>query len=633
MILALGLLSGIHAYSQNIPKFGIADRVELEMKECSFEKEAAAMNLLDITEVELEVFETARIITEKRIRIKIFNEEGFKAASIKIPYFSQKRSTKIKDFDAFIYNLDEKGNIITEKLEKKDLFKESLGEKVKSITFTFPHVKKGSVIEYRYTKIEKNEVRLDPWVVQDIIPTAYASSTVTIPNRAYLRTKTFGFDSIPFTPSILNANSNYPKHRRYYKKENIHSFKAEPFMSSQTDNLLRMVYEVLPDLFLLKDPKYAWKSIGHRLMISAYFGKHIKAEIPGTNAIIDSAKKIPSTSGKIEFIYESVRKQIPEVLGQHFVSEDVAEAWKEKNGTTADVNLILLNLLRKAGVSSHPLLVSTRENGMVSMEFPSLSQINSVDVIALDSNRVYILDASQKQSYQIPPANILNRNVYMLDSADMKWIYIEDPRHLQKSAVKINAQLNENGLVKGEAVYRMFDYSREQALDTSDVGEKEKLFASKQVGVKILSVKNENIGLLHEPVIQKMNFEYEPGTAGNFYYFNPQFLGNQDKNPFLQKERQTDIDFGSNQKISMELIVSLPKGFSIEHLPKNVLMRSSDTTISYSRMIFSDESTIVYRQDFEIRRPFFFREEYKAVHEFFEKMFAYLQEELVFKKN
>jgi hypothetical protein len=35
------------------------------------------------------------------------------------------------------------------------------------INFTFPNVRPGSVVEFRYTKIEKNIIDIDPWIAQE----------------------------------------------------------------------------------------------------------------------------------------------------------------------------------------------------------------------------------------------------------------------------------------------------------------------------------------------------------------------------------------------------------------------------------------------------------------------------------
>src|SRR5678816_2360212 len=96
------------AFSQKtVPEFGKIDVAELKMKSCSFEPGASALNLFDVQEVEFKTNDyVSRLVTERRVRIKIFNESGYKYAAIKIPYFSKKGVTKIKDLSGIVYNLD-----------------------------------------------------------------------------------------------------------------------------------------------------------------------------------------------------------------------------------------------------------------------------------------------------------------------------------------------------------------------------------------------------------------------------------------------------------------------------------------------------------------------------------------------
>jgi len=108
----------------NIPEFGKVDISELTMKECPFEKNADAMNLVQTAKVDFDTRVGGAVpetTLEYRYRIKIFNERGFSSANIKIPYFSESKSSKVTDIEGYIYNLDTDGNIVIEKLEKKDL--------------------------------------------------------------------------------------------------------------------------------------------------------------------------------------------------------------------------------------------------------------------------------------------------------------------------------------------------------------------------------------------------------------------------------------------------------------------------------------------------------------------------------
>ena len=157
-ILFTVLLLSTSSFSQKIlPEFGKIDAADLQLKSCSFEPDASAMKIFDIQNIEFNLGDyDAKLVTERRVRIKVFNQTGYKYASIRIPYFKKSGYSKIKDLDGIIYNLDSTGKIIIQKLEKKDFFKEKAEENIRVLNFTFPNLKPGSVIEFRYKKVENN---------------------------------------------------------------------------------------------------------------------------------------------------------------------------------------------------------------------------------------------------------------------------------------------------------------------------------------------------------------------------------------------------------------------------------------------------------------------------------------------
>jgi len=190
-------------------------------------------------------------------------------------------------------------------------------------------------------------------------------------------------------------------------------------MSSYKDNLLRVAFLFIPQSNLFTDaftsPQTIWNFTGNILLRASYFGEQIKKQIPGTESLIDSAKKISSVAARINFIYETVKKHAPAKPEQTRHADDIVEAWNEKTGNTAELNLILLNLLQKANVQCYPLLVSTREHGKVNTDFPSAGQLNGVDALALDSTTAYVMDPSIKfQSFRNPPFNVMNRKAFAL---------------------------------------------------------------------------------------------------------------------------------------------------------------------------------------------------------------------------
>src|SRR5262249_13189226 len=160
-----------------------------------------------------------------------------------------------------------------------------------------------------------------------------------------------------------------------------------------------------------------------------------------------SAKKCRTATESIAVIYSAVKKRVPALVEQTLEAGDIIDAWIDSSGNSTEINLILLNLLQKANVASFPLLVSTREHGIIDTAFASLGQFNGLDVVAVDHGKVYIMDASLKnQSFRIPPMNIINRKAYLVIPTQMNWVMIADERPLLKQNTGIFAAMNDSGI-------------------------------------------------------------------------------------------------------------------------------------------------------------------------------------------
>jgi hypothetical protein len=637
-VLGFFLLPFLVAAQKSVPDFGKVDKADLQLKSCSFDPGAHAMRFFDVSEITFEVNSYGtRLETEHRVRIKIFDEKGFKHASIQIPYYSVKRSTKIKDLQGLVHNLDASGNIVTTKLEKDDFFKEKATKNIGLINFTFSNLKPGSVVEFRYRKIERDMIQVDPWVPQETIPTAYASLVMTVPGNVRVRDKITGADTLQRTTENIKKGAGSMRYT--YFREDIPAFEPEPFMSSSKDNLLKAVFMLMPASSLawevLDGPEGRWRTVGTSLMISERFGGQIKKSIPGTESLIDSAKKINNTSERIAFLYNAVKKRLPNKAEQTLYCGDLEEAWKEGDGNTAEINLILLNLLRKANVSAYPLLVSTRENGQVDMKFPSVGQLNGVDVLAMDTQRVYVLDASLKfQSSENYPMNILFRDAFLLEDGNYRWVSISDEKPLVKQSMHIVARLKEDGQLEGTAYAKFYDYAKSFVLDsTTKEDDEDKFFDKMPQGLTIKSTKSEDADSIFKPLSQTIDFSFEPQQSNEFYFINPLLLSGKKDNPFKSERRNTHIDMLCNQELSFSLQLELPSSFAVENLPKSIIVRAPDSSFYFKRMASTSNDMVFLQQVFEIKTPIFHRDDYPGIKEFFERAFALMQEEIVFKKK
>lgn len=639
------IISAISLHGQKtLPAFGQPIREELDMKTCSFDPSANAMKLLDYQEKEIIVDYGFKIKSVRRVKIKIFNEKGFQHASIKIPYISRIKGTKITDITAYIHYLDPLGNIISEKVEKKQIFRDKQDDIVKKISFTFPNVKAGCVIEYRYEKTEKNSLHLEPWIFQDMIPTQISGFQLKMPSAIHLDYRLMGIDSVKQNYKLEGGGTFYaPSVVRDFFLHAVPAFKPEPMMSSLADNLKRVEFAIQPsslgmaEIFMGDD---RWKLYAIVLNNMASFGKQFNKPIPGTESVIDTAKKLSGREEKINYIYQQVKKQVKWDEMQTFYPGLLADAWKERTGNSADINLLLLNLLRQSGIPCSPVLVSTRENGRVDENFFTLSQFNGVDILIKDSLKTYILDGTQKyQSYETPPANILNRYVLNVDTAHVNWLFVSDSRPLLKTILYVNAELKEDGRMNGNANITFYDHSKVQRILESnktkeEEREEEKEFIKKdftELKIDSLVVSDKENEL--EPLKESFVFTHEPASSGEFIFLDPFFLSSFRKNPFTDSSRSSTLDFSSRQYLLTSIAISIPPNYQVDFQPKNVKLRMADSSIIFTRSIRVVDNNIYFTNIMEVLYPLFDPEEYPAIRDFFTRMYAMVAEQIILKKK
>lgn len=639
------MTSAISLYGQSqLPPFGQPILQELEMKTCSIDPGADAMKLLDYQEKEIIIDFGFKIKTLRRVKIKIFNPRGFQHANIAIPYISRIKGTKLSDINAYIHYQDAAGRVTTEKVEKNQIFRNNQDNAFKKISFTFPNLKAGCVIEYQYEQTEKNSLHLDPWLFQDIIPTQLSLFKLTIPYNIRVENRLMGVDSINVNTKEVGGGAFYaPSLAREYALHHVPAFKSEKMMTSVADNLQRVEFSVqanLPDSELLINGESRWHRYARLLINSEEFGKQLNKTIPGTEAVIDSARKMKSREAKINYLCQQVKKQVKWDEMQTFYPGSLTDAWKEKIGNSAEINLILLNLLRQSGIASFPVLISTRENGRADESFFSLSQFNGVDILIKDSSKTYLLDGTQQfQSYQIPPANILNRYVLSLDTSNVNWFLVTDSRPLLKTILYINAALSEDGRINGSANISYFDHSKVQKLLESDktkVEEKaeEKEFIKKdftelKIDSLVVSDKDDELA----PLMESFVFTHEPSSSGDFIFLDPFFLSSFRKNPFTDSARRFSIDFNSRQYLLTSMSITLPASYQIDFQPKNVKLRMADSSIIFTRTIRVVDNTIYFTNITEVMEPLFDPEQYPAIRDFFTRMYTMVAEQIVLKKK
>src|SRR4030095_2948795 len=298
---------------------------------------------------------------EFRSRVKIFKESGFKHADIKIRYYSSDTYEKLIDVDAVTYNLDASGKIVETKVDKKSFFRQKLDAKWSVVSFTFPEVKPGSILEYRYTIVREAIADIDPWQFQDEIPTRVSALRISFPE--YFVFTTQKMISIPMeekkeelrqTIAVQGQSLAYRADEYYYKMKNIPSLKDEPYMGAARDYVQRVEFQlsqlVYPN-YPIENVRSSWPDLAKSLLDADYFGVQMTKNIAVPDDYKRAVASAKSDKEKMLTIFKYVQKTM-EFNGRYtFFCENAKSAWDKKSGSVGEINIILLNLLKDAGLT------------------------------------------------------------------------------------------------------------------------------------------------------------------------------------------------------------------------------------------------------------------------------------------
>ncbi len=615
--------------------FGQVDKDDLLLKDCDFESKAEAMVLFDMGEFYCDI-RPLTTSNERHIRIKIFNAKGFDRANVHIPYYSNNNDQTVNGITAQTYNLDADGNVVITKLDKKTIFNKRIDKRYSEVAFTLPEVKAGCVIEYKYSIYGSQN---SSWYFQKSIPVLFSQYKVNFPRE--LEMQCMPYCILPYK-SFRDNKGN--KDIQTFTMENIPSLKDEAYISCDEDYLQRvdakMVAVDFPG-FPRQNLTKTWPNIIRDLMEDVDFGLQLKRNIPRTEDLDLLLKDIKSPYQKMTTIHEYVRNNMKWTEYDNiWALEGVKSAWKDKKGTSGEINLILVNLLKDAGLKAHPVLISTRKHGRINAFNPTTRQFNKVMAyVEIDSN-VYVLDATE----MLTPARLIPQDaiaseglvIEKPETFEWGWKTLWDNSQVYENTILILAEVDSSGVMKGDATVTSYDHARVERSRKLNEGKEpfmKTFYTSANPDLKIDSVNFDNEKKDSLPLIQRVSFTESLNSSGDYKYFTANMFSGLEKNQFLADNRFSDIFFGYNQKIIIIGNFMIPDNYSFEGLPKNTKMMLPDSSLVFTRLSAINDQTLSTRITLDFKKPIYSVADYDYFKEFYKKMFNFLNEQFVIKKK
>jgi hypothetical protein len=297
----------------------------------------------------------------------------------------------------------------------------------------------------------------------------------------------------------------------------------------------------------------------------------------------------------------------------------------------------LINLLNEAGIAAMPILLSTRDHGLVTPAYPSVNQFNTVMAYIVLGNKTFVLDATDKAiNHKLIPEKVANTSGFILEGESGRWKDILSGKSKYKLMAAVQGEIDETGNMKANAMVNCYEYARAQRAKewiTDKQKFKEDYFIKPYAGLQIEEITINNVNADSLPLEQKIKFSALLNSSGEYRYFSVNYFSDLEKNPFVAEARVSDIDFGVSQEYILFGNYTIPLGFVFDGVPENVTMTTPAGDIVFTRTTNVEANLLNVRITIEFKNTFYAADSYPDFREFYKKLMDKLNEQVVIKKK
>jgi hypothetical protein len=619
--------------SAQFSDFGSVSANEMDMKACTFDAEASAVVLLD--EGYSDYTDEHGLMTYYHKRIKILKEDGIKYGEVKFTYYSDDDFESVDNIEAISINTDENGRRRDIAVENKSIYTKRVSKYRTEISFAFPNVKAGTILEYKYRINAKHYGGLRDWYFQSEIPVVKSSYRLkVVPGHeiSYL---------VQYNPDYkVNVNRALNDQSTKFEMYNIPALTDEPFMDAREDYIQKVIFQTTKYTGSVGVLKYmtTWKEVNRELYSRSDFGRQLKIKIDECQDFINTSLNGKTEVEKIQMIHHYVAGNLA-WDGTNSLTADggIKNLWKKKTGNSAEINLLLVNLLREAGLQAYPMLVSERGHGRVNKDQPFISQFNNVYAAVFVGNKKYYLDATDKLTpCLITPYSILNSTAFIADNDAGGLTDIQENDVRYSDNVTISATLNESGELSGKVNVESKGYARAEKVRSytrSKSDYVENYIKSGMVNVEVNNFDIKNIEQEDLPVTQAFDFKTNIQTTGEYSFLSFNWFTGLQNNPFIVNSRFSNINFGYKKTINLTYLINLPANVNIDAIPKGIKLVNPDQTVTFTRQFFQEGSQLMAKIRVDIDKTLFGVGEYGQVQDFFKQMVNLMNEQVILKSK
>lgn len=649
ILFPFGFSDNVTGQPFKLGKIGAQDFITGEYEK---DPDAGAVILYDYGYTSLELDSRGRrgfiYVYRRQMRLQVLDERGLTWANHSIPLFGKNsfRET-MTNFSGFVHQL-ENGKIQTLEVKSREGIIEHMVDGYKNIKFSFPDVRPGSILEIGYTIRSNYLYNLQPWQFQYSIPVEHSEYSLMVPDffdyRFYVQgyEPFYTFETKKVSPGRLSFMTRGTRY--HWVMKDVPALSEEPYTNSISNYLSRIRFE-LASMFLpgqtYKPLIRHWDDVDERF----HEDRSIEDFLIGTRQLRDDMQALNQAAGSemekitkaLQYTQDNIRWNQRNGIA---VSNSPRKIVRQGEGNSAEVNLMLIAALRQLGFQAHPLISSTRSNGILVPGFPTLSGFNYLVAHAqLEDGSVLLLDATDIHCPPgMLPARALNGQGRLMEEGKERWIDLK-PKYPSSEKKKYHFSLDAKGQITASATLISHDYAAynlRMKLDSlPDLDKYKEQWQSQTPGMQITRLQIENQEDILHPVTENITFSLSDAVShtGELIFFKPLLFESMQVNPFRLENRNFPIDFTFPLREEIIMVYDLPEGYEVDFMPQDMSIGFQNQMVFDFSTRLNDQNQLEVRKVFEAPDHIIEAPDYSELKAFFNKMVEKQNEQVTLKKS
>lgn len=634
--------------------YGAATSQELDMKRYDKDTSAHAVVLNEYGSAKIdETYDNLiKIVYEHHIKIKIFDSKGFAEGNVLIGLGNNDKDAEtLEAVRGVTTYLDDDGTEKTTALDPSKVYKAKVNRYFTEAKFAMPAIKNGCIIEFDYITYSPFLAHFPRWTFQSSIPKVHSEYEVLQPGfwtynvslrgNLKLSKEVSGIKKDCFSARGGTADCVH----LVFGMDDIPAFIPETDMTSPSNFMASVNFQLksFKNLATGVVTNYAqdWTDVDNDFKKADMFGLQLRKKGLFKDAVAPLVKGRTDTLEIAKAIFQYIQQNIKwnNIYGT-YCTDALRKVMENHSGGCADINLALVAALNEAGLSAEPVLLSTRDHGLVNQLYPVTGDFNYVIAKVDIHGQSYLLDATDPlMPFGILPFRCLNGQGRVMGANQPSYWVDINPGQKWLRSFTIDLTLMPDGKLKGTLVQFSTGYTayekRKEIKKFNSIDEFIQSIDEKSSKFRFLSANFTNLDSLDAPLTEKYDVELNEfqNTDDDHLTFNQFLLGHTVRNPYRLAERSYPVNKGMAYTEQFSITLHLPDNYSIDAPPKQADISLPDDGGKFQSFFQSGDKSFTYVHILQFNKAVYQPDEYAALKEFFNKIILFEKDQIRLNKK